>query len=303
MERIERMRIALIGAHGQLGTDLLKVFPEATPLSHQDIEITNPNSIERALEPIKPDLVINTAAYNLVDKAESDPSPALAVNAIGPGLLAEWCHRNKAAIVHYSTDYVFGLDAERTEPYTETDAPGPNSMYGISKLAGEYAVAARCPQHLIIRTCGLYGIAATRTKGNFVTTMLRLGKEHDELRIVSDQTCTPTFTADLAVSTKSLIDNAMNTNKDWGLYHITNQGQMSWANFAAEIFQRAKIDVDIVAITTAEFGAAAGRPPFSVLDTSRFEQVTGTQLPPWEDALDRYLQLLETSLGDDSTSV
>ncbi len=183
------MRIALIGAAGQLGTDLHRSLAgEVIPLTHAEIEVTLPASIEAMLDRVQPDMVVNTAAYNLVDKAENEVEAAMAANAYGPRSLAIACGKRNIALTHISTDFVFGLDAATT-PRLESDPPGPQSVYASSKLLGEYFVRAYCPRHFVIRTCGLYGQAATKSKGNFVKTMLKLGRERPLLRVVGDQKC------------------------------------------------------------------------------------------------------------------
>ena len=285
------MRIALIGAMGQLGGDLLPRLQAAghdvRSLGHADIEITNAENSAAVLEPLQPDLVINTAAYNLVDKAEDEPDAAMAVNGLGPQLLARLAEKHGWRLMHISTDYVFGDVVRPTPtPFVESDLAIPSGRYGLSKLTGEKFVQANCSQHFVVRTCGLYGIAALRGagKGNFVETMLRLGRDRKQLRVVNDQLCTPTSTADLADSLVKLI-----TTDAFGLYHATNSGSMTWCEFAREIFRLAKLDVEVIPITTAEFGSNAKRPNYSVLDCSKIESVIGRKLPDWRDALARYL--------------
>ena len=285
------MRIALIGAMGQLGGDLLPRLQAAghdvRSLGHADIEITNAENSAAVLEPLQPDLVINTAAYNLVDKAEDEPDAAMAVNGLGPQLLARLAEKHGWRLMHISTDYVFGDVVRPTPtPFVESDLAIPSGRYGLSKLTGEKFVQANCSQHFVVRTCGLYGIAALRGagKGNFVETMLRLGRDRKQLRVVNDQLCTPTSTADLADSLVKLI--AIDA---FGLYHATNSGIMTWCEFAREIFRLAKLDVEVIPITTAEFGSNAKRPNYSVLDCSKIESVIGRKLPDWRDALARYL--------------
>lgn len=282
------MRIALIGSAGQLGSDLLPRLPgEVIALRHHDIELGDDASVPQVLEAIAPDIVINTAAYNLVDKAEDDPQAAWQINTLGPRRLAKFCAERDCVLVHFSTDYVFGLDRQRVAPYLEDDAPGPLGAYGLSKLGGEYAVRSLCPKHFVIRTCGLYGQAARRGagKGNFIETMLRLGRERPELRVVSDQVCTPTSTADLATAVCELLQTT-----EYGLYHATNSGQMSWHELASEALKLSGISTPISPITTEQFGAKAPRPRFSVLNCDRLARVIGKPLPDWHDALARYLR-------------
>lgn len=285
------MRIALIGAAGQLGSDLLPRLQasghDVLPLGHADVEITDASRVASILEPLQPQFVINSAAYNLVDKAEDEPEVAYAVNGLGPRNLARFCDRQAIGLLHISSDFVFGrVEGSQTTPLDEQALPAPNSAYSVSKLAGEYFVRSECSRHFVVRTCGLYGVAALRGqgKGNFVETMLRLGRDRKQLRVVNDQRCTPTATADLADALTRLI-----ATDTYGLYHATNRGDMTWCEFAREIFRLAQLDVEITPITTAEFGAKACRPEFSVLDCRKLAAVIGTHLPDWHDALAKYL--------------
>jgi dTDP-4-dehydrorhamnose reductase len=279
------MRIAVIGAFGQLGSDLVALLGErAMALGHADIELADPSSIAAALDPRRPTHVINCAAYNLVDRAEDEPETAFRVNAFGVRNLALWCAAHQAVLVHISTDYVFGLDRSPGRPRRETDPTGPVSAYGASKLAGEHFVQSLCSRHLVVRTCGLYGHRAARGKGNFVETMLRLGSERPELRIVADQRCTPTSTTDLAGALVRLVGSDAN-----GVFHATNSGDCSWFQFASEIFRLADLPTKTIPVTAAEYGAKARRPDDSVLDGSKLTDLIGSPLPPWQDALARYL--------------
>lgn len=287
------MTTALIGATGQLGTDLLNILSgDIVPITHSEMELTDSDSVAGCLERIRPDIVINTAAYNLVDKAEEEISSAMAVNGVGPAELARWCSDNGSTLVHFSTDYVFGSESGNPETtadrsaWSETDLAVPDSVYATSKFSGENLVRAICPRHFIIRTCGLYGVAATRGagKGNFVETMLRLGRDRDELGVVDDQYCTPTATRDLAAATVELIETGQ-----FGLYHATNSGSLTWCDLAREIFRQADLDVRVRAITTAEFGAKANRPAYSVLNCQKLEAAIGRQMASWQDALGQYL--------------
>jgi dTDP-4-dehydrorhamnose reductase len=278
-------RVALIGAGGQLASDLARVLPgEVLPWTHAQVELTSAPSLAEALDGHGPDMVINTAAYNLVDQAEDEPAAAFAVNALGVRLLARACAARRVKLVHISTDYVFGGDALRRTPYAEDDPPSPVSVYGASKLTGEYFVRAAAPGALIVRTCGLYGRAATRAKGNFVETMLRLGRERPALRVVDDQICTPSYTADVARGIGRLVELDAE-----GVYHVVNAGSTTWCALAREIMELAGLPVRVTPITTQEFGAKARRPAYSVLSCNRAEQLLGAPLPEWRDALRRYL--------------
>lgn len=283
---MSQKRIALIGAGGQLATDLeQRLRGDVLGLTHRDLEILDPDAVARRLDELQPDLVVNTAGYNLVDQAESDPQPAFAVNAIGVRNLAIHCGRAGLPLVHISTDYVFGGEASRTEPFTELDCPQPLGVYAASKLAGEHFVQAYCQNHLIVRTCGLYGVAATRAKGNFIETMLRLGQTRSSLRVVHDQHCTPSYTQDVADAIAGLIEVGAS-----GLFHVTNSGATTWCALASEVFRLSGMNVEVVPITSAEFGAAARRPAYSVLDLQKTETAIARTLPPWQDAVARYLQ-------------
>ncbi len=279
------MRVAVLGSAGQLGRDLLpRLKGEVIPLTRADIDLATPANALGFLESVRPDVLVNCAAYNLVDKAEDDPAPAFAVNEGGVVTLAVACAALEVKLVHVSTDYVFGSDTARTTPYLETDTPGPVSQYGRSKLAGE-AFVRQYRQHLAVRTCGLYGVWGSGGKGgNFVETMLRVACQGKPLRVVADQRCTPTYTADLAEGIAELIEKGTT-----GLIHLTNSGDCTWHEFAAKIFELSSITTDLTPITSAEFGAKAQRPGYSVLGSNRTEE-TGVKLRPWQEALAAYLE-------------
>jgi dTDP-4-dehydrorhamnose reductase len=280
------MRVALVGAAGQLGTALTAARPSAdsiVPLTHSEIEIHDAGSVAAALSAAAADCVINAAAYNFVDRAEDEPELAHAVNAIGPQNLARWCARHNAVLVHVSTDYVFSGDARRA-PRVETDLPSPASAYARSKLAGEVFVRSECPAHYIVRTCGLYGRAQTAGKGNFVRTMLRMAAEGRALKVVDDQHCTPSFAADVAAAIWSLLGSGQ-----FGLYHATNAGATTWHGFACEIFRAAGLQTPVTAIASRDFPQKAKRPAYSVLDCSKLAATIGGELPTWQNALGRYV--------------
>jgi dTDP-4-dehydrorhamnose reductase len=290
------MKIALVGRRGQLGSELHALLGgDVVPLTREQLDITDGARVDSVLSQLRPDRVINAAAWNFVDRAEDEPQTAFAANALGPRNLACWCARSGVPLVHVSTDYVFsGLLEDGTRrflPYRETDRPDPLSAYAISKLAGEQFVRATCREHLIVRTCGLYGtvpdarsVRDSERKGNFVETMLRLGRERRELRVVDDQECTPTSAADLAQMIAALL--AVEAR---GTFHATNAGSATWCDFARTIFRLAKLDVEVHPITTAEYGAKAPRPAYSVLSTEKLTRATGQSPRPWQDALGEYL--------------
>jgi dTDP-4-dehydrorhamnose reductase len=238
------------------------------------------------LTKLAPDLVINCAAYNYVDRAESEPVAAFEINAWAVKRLAVLCRDLGCTLVHFSTDYVFGLDAGRREPYGEADAPGPLSVYGLSKLSGEFMVRMHCPRHFVIRTCGLYGASGSGGKGgNFVETMLRLAREGKPLRVVADQVCTPSYTDHVAEAVVKLVQT-----DHFGIYHLTNAGSCSWYEFAQKIFALAGTKANLTAIGSAEYASAARRPGFSVLANARYEALGFPKLPVWHDAVEAYLR-------------
>lgn len=280
------MRIAVLGAAGQLGRDLCPRLPgEVIPLSRADLDLSNASGIASAIAAVRPDVLVNCAAYNFVDKAESEPDAAFAVNAWGVRALAQACATAQIKFVHFSTDYVFGLDANRSTPMTENDPPGPVSVYGLSKLAGEYLTLASAKNSLVIRTCGLYGVHGSGGKGgNFVETMLRVAGQGKPLRVVADQHCTPSYTVDVAEATVALLGTGAT-----GLFQITNAGSCNWHEFATEIFRLAKLKPDLTPVTSAEYVLPARRPPFSVLSNAKLASAGVSTPRPWQDALAAYM--------------
>ena len=282
------MKVLVTGANGQLGTDLclaLKDF-NVIPLTHNDIEITNLNAVKEALNKYEPDVIINTAAYVRVDECETNQDKAFLVNALGARNVAVVCQEIGAKLVHISTDYVFGGEAElHTTPYTEFDTPVPINVYGKSKLAGENLVQHLCPKHFIIRSSGLFGVAGASGKGgNFVETMLRLAQEQDELRVVNDQVCSPTYTKDLAKKIVQLFDTEY-----YGIFHITNKGACSWHEFAKEILRLAGLKTPVTPITSDQYPQKAKRPSFSVLDNYHLRLLGMDDMRPWQEALRDYM--------------
>jgi dTDP-4-dehydrorhamnose reductase len=280
------MKSLILGARGQLGQELAGVLAgEVLCLDRASADLTRFESLAAALAAHRPDVVYNAAAYNFVDRAESEPELAFAVNAIGVRSLALACRAQGCALVHFGSDHVFGACTGRRTPYAESDAPAPVNVYGTSKLAGEHFVRALCPRHFIIRTCGLYGSRGQGGKsGNFVETILHRATAGAALRIVDDQQCTPTRAADLARAAAALAATGA-----YGLYHVTNGGSCSWFEFARAILTHAGMSVPLTAITSAEFAAPAARPSYSVLDRAKFSALGLAALPPWQEALRNYL--------------
>jgi len=287
MGGIRAVRVAIIGANGQLGSDVLRVFStqpdlDPIPLTHADIEITDPDSIAQALG-MEPEVVINTAAWHGA-RAETEMDISFRVNAVGPKLLADWCRGHNAALVHISTDYVF--DGKTQRPYTEDDPPCPVNIYGISKLAGELVIQALMERYYIVRVSGLYGVTGSRAKGdsNFVELMLSLAGKEEEIRVVDDQVLTPTYTRDVAECLARLIHTEAH-----GLYHMTNAGHCSWYEFACAIFRLAGLPIRPVPKKTDWANADAQRPAYSVLENAHLKQIGLPDLRPWQAALQAYL--------------
>jgi dTDP-4-dehydrorhamnose reductase len=280
------MLTAVIGSQGQLGRDLCPRLPgQVVALTRAEADLTNASLLRKTLGDLHPDVVVNCAAYNFVDQAESEPEACFAVNGWGSRHLAQVCHDLDCTLVHFSTDYVFGLDSLRSVPFSEVDAPGPVSVYGTSKLTGEYTIRAHCPKHFVIRTCGLYGVWGSGGKGtNFVETMLRIAGEGKPLKVVDDQRCTPTYTADLAAAVWPLVETGR-----YGLYHLTNTGDCSWFEFAREIFRQAGVAADLAPVPSTQYPRPARRPPYSVLTSPRLAALGLPALRPWPEALAAYL--------------
>ncbi len=275
------MSVVITGSGGQLGCELLHQLPDAIGLSRRELDITNLKDVTQVLEPLNPEIVINCAAYNQVDLAEKENTSAWSGNVSGPENLARFSSENDCQLVHVSTDFVFGASPEKRKPFTESDVAIPGCVYGLSKLSGENAVLAVDRNHLVIRTCGLYGSGG---KTNFVKTMLRLATQGKPLRVVNDQICSPTSVVDLAAGIVALIDSSAK-----GLYHFVNEGETSWYDFAKRIFEITEIDADLSPISSEEFGAAASRPVYSVLDCTKYRQQTGKDIRSIDEALQCYL--------------
>ncbi|MEG3867407.1 MULTISPECIES: dTDP-4-dehydrorhamnose reductase [unclassified Microcoleus] len=285
------MKILLAGGSGQLAQELQPILlssGEVIVLDRTRLDLSQPESIRQAMAEIKPDLVINSGAYTAVDKAESEPELAYAVNAIAPGIFAEECEKQGASLIHFSTDYVF--DGSHGSAYLETDSTNPLGTYGKSKLAGEAAILKSGNRHIIIRTAWVYGNGG---KGNFVKTMLRLGKEREEIRVVADQIGSPTWTRDLGAATSQIIP--LLGPETFGTYQYTNSGVCSWYDFAIAIFEEAAqlgfpLKVQrVIPITTAEYPTPAKRPAFSVLSTVKISALLGTYPPHWRQGLRQML--------------
>ncbi len=280
-------RYVLIGATGQLGFDLSRTFDLPGTLltpRHADLDVLDAQRAVAALRALRPTHVVNTAAWNAVDAAESEPRRAFALNAEAVGTLADACRALGARLVHFSTDYVF--DGAKGAPYAEADTPNPLSAYGESKLAGERLARERCEHALVIRVSGLFGIARSAGKSgtNFVETMLWLAREGRPLRVVADQVLGPSYTLDVARAVWRVIA-AGHT----GLCHVTSGGATSWHGFAREIFRLEGLTPELSAVSSAEYRARARRPAYSVLAHDTLAALGVPEPRAWGDALAAYL--------------
>ncbi|ACM20228.1 dTDP-6-deoxy-beta-L-lyxo-hexopyranos-4-ulose 4-(Si)-reductase [Geotalea daltonii FRC-32] len=272
--------ILIVGAKGMLGQDLMALFgPGARGVDLEDIDITSLESVQKVLFTIRPRVVINAAAYTDVDGCETNQEPAMQVNGEGVAHLALATSEIGAKLVQVSTDYVF--DGGKGSPYLEDEPTAPLSVYGESKLAGEMNARFN-PDHVIVRTQWLYGINGK----NFVETMLRLATEKRELAVVDDQIGSPTWTVDLALAIKALVEKDCR-----GIYHAANAGFCSWNEFARAIFAESGLDVTVNPMSTKDLGRPAPRPLYSTLDCGKLTRDTGFQPQPWREALKHYLKL------------
>lgn len=282
------MRVAIIGANGQLGSDCERAFAgdghEVLPLTHADMDISHAAQVDEVMRRLRPDVVVNTAAMHNVEACEAAPLDAFAANAVGARNLASVARELDHVLVHVSTDYVF--DGAKGAPYVESDLPRPLNVYGNSKVAGEHFVAATAPRHFVVRTSGLYGRSACRAKGglNFVRLMLKLARERGEVKVVADEFVTPTYTLDLARQIVALAGTGA-----YGVVHATCQGECSWNEFAGAIFELAGVDVRLNAASSADFPAKVPRPTYSVLENRALQSAGIDVMPHWRESLTRYL--------------
>ena len=281
------MKIAVIGADGQLGVDVVNAFArngdEVRPLTHADIELSDLSSVANRFQEFRPGFVVNTAAMHHVEKCEADPQRAFAVNGIGSRNLATVSGDIGATLMHVSTDYVF--DGTKARPYTEEDAPRPLNVYGNTKLAGEYFVRG-LDKHFVLRVSAIYGKSPCRAKGglNFVELMLKLARERGKVRVVDSEFVTPTRTTEIA---QQIV--ALSRSDAYGLYHSTAEGQCSWHSFAAEIFRLTNTPVTLEIAGPNEFPAKVARPSYSVLENAALKKHSLNIFKPWQEGLREYL--------------
>ena len=299
-------KILLTGKNGQVGEELERLLPEVgevVALGRQELDLSNPDGIRRTIRAVRPNLIVNSAAYTAVDQAEKDETVAGEINSVAPAVMAEEAKKIGASLVHYSTDYVF--DGLKGHPYLEDDASGPINVYGMTKLAGEQAIRASGVPHLIFRTSWVY---ATRGR-NFLLTILRLATQREELRIVRDQIGAPTGSREIADATTKILCQLYRREGGLsdvsGTYHMTANGVTNWHEFATAILEEAShapktvpwfaaatggkplITRRILPITTQEFPTPARRPAYSVLSNARLMKTFGIQLPGWRTQLHR----------------
>jgi dTDP-4-dehydrorhamnose reductase len=283
------MKVAVIGANGQLGTDICNIYKDydydVLEFNHNRIDITDFDLCRLRLKDAKPDLVVNTAAMHHIESCEKEPIKAFEVNANGARNLAMLSNELDFTLVHFSTDYVF--DGSKRTPYVESDHPLPLNVYGNSKLAGEFFVRTIAERCFVARISGIYGVAPCRAKGglNFVKLMLKLAKEREEIRVVDDEILSPTYTLDIAEQ----IEKLTRTNH-YGLFHMAARGSCSWYEFAAKIFEISNIKVKLFVAHPDEFPAKVPRPKYSVLENSALKALDLDIMPHWAEGLERYIK-------------
>jgi dTDP-4-dehydrorhamnose reductase len=288
------MKVLIIGSTGQLGIDASRAFSEhhheVGAIAHEDIEIANLDSVLDIVRTAKPDLIVNTAAMHNVEACEQNPAFAYAVNGIGSRNLAVAAEEVGAALMHVSTDYVF--DGKKGSPYQEDDLPCPLSVYGNTKLAGEYFVRSMTGRHFIVRTSALYGENGCRAKKglNFIQLMLKLAKERDELRVVDSEIVSPTWTRELA---RQMV--ALGESGAYGLYHATPEGSCSWFELAQTIFKLTGTRANLQVARPNEFPAKVPRPSYSVLENRALKNEDLNLFGVWQDSLRQYLGLIVTN--------
>jgi dTDP-4-dehydrorhamnose reductase len=289
--------ILILGASGQVGTELQQSFADAgdvTACDRRTTDLSRHEELRSVIRRLRPSVILNAAAYTAVDKAESEPELAMTINGAAPGVIAEEAAKLAALLVHYSTDYVF--NGAKKSPWVETDPTHPLNMYGQSKLTGERAIQQVGGRYLIFRTSWVYGPRGH----NFLRTMLRLGGEREQLKIVDDQFGAPTSSLAIAKATRAIVDKALVTLPESGVYHMTSSGETTWYRFAEEIFSRyhqrtgEKIPA-VIPISSSDYPTPATRPSNSVLSNEKLQGTFGTALPDWRSALSSVMGRLDSS--------
>ena len=285
-------KILLIGKTGQLGGEIRKDVNsfdfEIFPFDKNELDVTNELQIKEKIEEVRPDILINTSAYHVVTACEKNPLEAMAVNFVAIHRMAKLCKQYDIQFITYSTDYVF--DGEKGTPYEENDKPNPLQIYGISKLAGEYAALNLYPQGtFVIRTCGLYGgkKGSPEKKGNFVLNIMKEARDKEVIEVSSEQIVSPTYAGDLSKATLKLL----NIKAQPGIYHLINEGYCSWYEFAKEILKLAKINTKVLPVDRRGISGGIKRPKFSALKNTKAKKL-GIKLPSWQEGLNSYFNLL-----------
>lgn len=289
-------KVLLVGANGLLARALIAAAPrdvQCVALTRAELDLTNEIAVRRAVELHQPDLVINGAAYNQVDRAENEGArDAIEGNALGVAYLAQTCRDESTSLVHFSTDYVF--DGRKTTPYSEDDATNPLGIYASSKLAGENIALALNPRNAVIRVSRLFGPAFSAAEStlqkpasSFPLAMLQLAQKRDSIRVVNDQIGSPTYTPDLARAVWQLLQKT-----NGGLFHLSNAGEVAFDEYARAVFEIAKVECEVVGVTSEEYGAAARRPKYSALSNAKAQKTGVAPLRPWKEALREFLKSL-----------
>ncbi|MGZ6160714.1 MAG: dTDP-4-dehydrorhamnose reductase [Vulcanimicrobiaceae bacterium] len=278
-------RVLVFGGSGQVGAELVRLWNDlevaAPPRSEVDVE--DAASVAAALDSVRPDVVVNCTAFHNVEQCDLEPERAFAVNAVAVSRMARLCAERGAAFVTFSTDYVF--DGELGRPYLESDEPNPVNVYGVSKLAGEKLVLLQQAKHYVVRTCGVYGTRISSSKGyTFIDRILAQARAGEVLRIVRDQTVSPSFAGDIAHGVRALLERG-----NPGLYHVVNEGAVSWYDFATEALRQAGIDHPIEPVSSREWASAVRRPAYSALATAGLKTL-GIEMPSWREGIAAYLR-------------
>jgi dTDP-4-dehydrorhamnose reductase len=280
------VKIAVIGSNGQLGSEICRFMGgrhQVTGLTHEDIEIANIEDVSAVLAALKPQVVINTAAYHHLSMCEKNPEKSFQVNALGVLNLSKVSNDLGAVLVHYSTDYVF--DGKKKQPYVESDKTNPLNIYALTKLDGEILIKNYTRRYFILRISGIYGETVCRAKGNnFITTMQQAAKKKDVVKVVDDEILTPTSVSAIARNTEKILET-----EAFGLYHMTCEGACSWFEFAGIIFKELHLKTPLISCKSSEFPVTVKRPSYSVLENKKLRSVDLNIMPHWKEALIEFL--------------